>query len=110
MNLNSFIGHRAPPRLGAADHTANGRIHEWCELNLNRGRSAYHEYEYGKGRAIMNLNSFISQYSSVFKLNTLVFTTCPALAVRRSERVVVTPIAHRGGRIRIKLFKFIHYS
>ena len=43
-------------------------IHEYVDLNLNRGGSAYHEYEYEKSRPIMSLNGKKTQNSSVFNL------------------------------------------
>ena len=54
----------------------SGGIHEYLDLNLNRGGSAYHEYEYEKARPIMSLNSKKTQNSSVFNLNTGLFMTC----------------------------------
>ena len=40
---------------------------------MNTQGSAYHEYEYGGTRPIMNMNSQKKHYSSVFNLNTAVF-------------------------------------
>ena len=57
----------------------SGGIHEYLDLNLNRGGSAYHEYEYEKARSIMSLNSKKAQNSSVFNLNTGLFMTCSAV-------------------------------
>ena len=46
---------------------------------MNTQGSAYHEYEYGGTRPIMNMNSQKRHYSSVFNLNTAVFMMSSAL-------------------------------
>ena len=52
-------------------------IHEYLDMNLNRGGSTYHEYEYENARPIMSLNSKKTQNSSVFNLNTGLFMKSP---------------------------------
>ena len=37
--------------------TGNGCIHEYLDLNMNRGGPFYHEYEWRRARPIMNTNS-----------------------------------------------------
>ena len=56
------------------------RIHEYLDLNMNRERSFYHEYEYENAAAIMSMNSKRKAIFNSTHMNTLVFMTCPGLS------------------------------
>ena len=49
------------------------RIHEYLDLNMNRERSFYHEYEYENAAAIMSMNSKRKAIFNSTHVNRLVF-------------------------------------